>query len=167
MSTNATLTLETFPNQQEIIQFFNNHPMKSSLEDPFIEHASGPESIQKVANYFAGKQMHRSEVKTHVVTVLAGPEKNSQIMAKLNARTESKLSMLAEVENPSTQIQEYRKSLNEVRAKTTTSDPTFFDLAVESHASILCALLDNAKRATTNAGDTLSQRNVQDLTLNQ
>jgi hypothetical protein len=79
----AATTIACFPSQQAITDYFATHPYKKYLDDEIIK-SKAPNGIQKVADFFANKQIPSDQVNENVINALDVRE-GIKSMAELGA----------------------------------------------------------------------------------
>ena len=71
-------TTVTFPNQQAIIDYINNHRINKEVLAKPERLATFPDATQKIAEYFANKKISREEILSHVKKVFSEETKEKE-----------------------------------------------------------------------------------------
>jgi hypothetical protein len=72
MAAIANSTKRTFPDQQEIVNFYQNHETKKAESFSANVFKYIPDGIEKISEFFAGNTISRNEIESKVHTVLTG-----------------------------------------------------------------------------------------------
>ena len=153
----------TFPSQLAIIDYINSHPLQTTgALDTAVVKSRAPDGIQKVATYFANKQMPFNEIQQHVKEVLTDHDEEKKL-ADLITDLQGYTTECVKTDNnqPSPFTQEMEHIL--FNAQRAAKDP-IFDTVVVLYETILHDLLDKATFTPPKDGSATWTRHVEDLT---
>lgn len=155
-------TLVCFPNQQEIVQYFNSHPLKTEGSfETAVAKSNGPDGIEKVSKYFADKKMLFSSIKNGVEEALTDHEEAKK-QAELEIALGKFLMSCEQIDagKPSHFTQQMKQIYQDIQIH-----QTWFDAVVALHVHVLEDLLERATYTPpTQEGETRWTRHVADLT---
>jgi hypothetical protein len=135
------------------MDYIIGHPLKESLECPEVVSHIGPDSLQKIAQFFANKKMSRNQIQQSVRNVLTNREEQQQLIM-LGADLE-KLIQRSEEQNSEQGINttDFTETMKRFYADVKEPDQNF-EKAVTMYDEILRDLSNKVTYVAPTAGQT-------------
>jgi hypothetical protein len=159
-------TTVCFPDQQTIINYITNHPLKSAIDTPAVT-TKTPHSVEKVSKCFTDRKMSSDAILENIKTALTDLEEKQQLADLEKALGKMIVDIDArDAKSGSAGSNDwFMVSMKEIYSQIQEPDP-LFEVVLTIYDTILRDLLDNATFTPPAEGEEVWKRHVGDLTKN-